>query len=174
MKLYFVETHRFSKSYIQIFYINFFILICIFKGVDIQKLAENYQKECSYEPELHPGATFKLLKIKATLKLFTTGSITLTAPSVLVAKDAINQIYPILLEFKRTFPSEQYQLNNTANQVVIKKESEVITSIQQQKIFESNSYNSSSMKIESDYKPPVQSSFSNFSFYNNVSIYIYI
>ena len=74
-------------------------------GIDIQRLAENYQKECSYEPELHPGATFKLVKIKATLKLFTTGSITLTAPSVLVAQDAINQIYPILVEFKRTFTS---------------------------------------------------------------------
>jgi len=75
-------------------------------GIDIQRLAENYQKECSYEPELHPGATFKLVKIKATLKLFTTGSITLTAPSVLVAQDAINQIYPILVEFKRTFTSD--------------------------------------------------------------------
>lgn len=76
-------------------------------GVDIQKLAEHYQKECSYEPELHPGATFKIAKLKATLKLFTTGSITLTAPSVIICQDAINEIYPILVEYKRNFPNEQ-------------------------------------------------------------------
>jgi hypothetical protein len=146
------------------------------KGVDIQKLSENYQKECSYEPELHPGATFKLLKIKATLKLFTTGSITLTAPSVLVAKEAINQIYPILLEFKRTFPAEQMQQhlnNNISNQMISKIESNFTTQIlQQQKGFQGNSYNKNTCTIKAelhDYKPPVQSTFSNFSFYSNVS-----
>lgn len=137
-------------------------------GVDIQKLAENYQKECSYEPELHPGATFKLLKIKATLKLFTTGSITLTAPSVLIAKEAINQIYPILLEFKRTFPSDQHNMNNISNQVIAQKESDISTPIQQQNFFQSNSLNNSTIKIEPDYKPPTQSTFSNFCFYSNL------
>ena len=36
----------------------------------------------SYEPELHPGVTYKLQHPKATLKIFSTGSITVTAPSV--------------------------------------------------------------------------------------------
>lgn len=31
-----------------------------------------------YEPELHPGVTFKIKKPKATLKIFSTGSITVT------------------------------------------------------------------------------------------------
>jgi len=44
-----------------------------------------------------------MAKLKVTLKLFTTGSITLTAPSVQIARDAINQIYPLLLEYKRNF-----------------------------------------------------------------------
>lgn len=32
----------------------------------------------SYEPELHPGVTYKLKIPKATLKIFSTGSITVT------------------------------------------------------------------------------------------------
>lgn len=32
----------------------------------------------SYEPELHPGATYRIKELKATLKIFTTGSITIT------------------------------------------------------------------------------------------------
>lgn len=31
-----------------------------------------------YEPELHPGVTYKLKNPKATLKIFSTGSITVT------------------------------------------------------------------------------------------------
>ena len=32
----------------------------------------------SYEPELHPGVTYKITEPKATLKIFSTGSITIT------------------------------------------------------------------------------------------------
>lgn len=79
-------------------------------SLDIARLAEKYQKECSYEPELHPGATFKIKELKSTLKLFTTGSITLTSPSVDLAQQSIVRIYPILVEFKR------YIINDSNNQ----------------------------------------------------------
>ena len=36
----------------------------------------------SYEPELHPGATYRIKEPKATLKIFTTGSITVTGKSI--------------------------------------------------------------------------------------------
>lgn len=135
-------------------------------GVDIQKLAESYQKECSYEPELHPGATFKLFKIKATLKLFTTGSITLTAPSVLIAQEAINQIYPILMEFKRCFPAE----TPVGAPTIIKTElgiSQQQQSIQQQKLYQQNFNSMSTIKHEPTIKSPVQTNISNLNFYNN-------
>lgn len=32
----------------------------------------------SYEPELHPGVTYRLTNPKATLKIFSTGSVTVT------------------------------------------------------------------------------------------------
>lgn len=31
-----------------------------------------------YEPELHPGVTYKIKRYRATLKIFSTGSITVT------------------------------------------------------------------------------------------------
>lgn len=73
--------------------------------IDIIRIANKFQKECSYEPELHPGATFKLKDLRTTLKLFTTGSITLTSPSVQIAQQAINHIYPILYEYRRMLTS---------------------------------------------------------------------
>lgn len=58
-------------------------------------------KEASYEPELHPGVTYKIKHPKATLKIFSTGSITVTAPSVANVQSAIEHIYPKVFEFQK-------------------------------------------------------------------------
>lgn len=58
-------------------------------------------KEASYEPELHPGVTYKLKYPKATLKIFSTGSVTVTAPSVQNVQAAIEHIYPLVHEFRK-------------------------------------------------------------------------
>lgn len=58
-------------------------------------------KEASYEPELHPGVTYKIRNPKATLKIFSTGSITVTAPSVANVQAAIEHIYPKVFEFQK-------------------------------------------------------------------------
>lgn len=47
-------------------------------GIMIVNFSEKYKKDASYEPELHPGVTYKLYNPKATLKIFSTGSITVT------------------------------------------------------------------------------------------------
>lgn len=133
-------------------------------GVDIQKLAENYPKECSYEPELHPGATFKLPKIKATLKLFTTGSITLTSPSVSIAQEAINQIYPILFQFKRNLSTDEPISTQTVKTEYGINQQQTI---QQQKNYQQNFNNVTTIKNEPGLKPPTQTTISNFNFYNN-------
>jgi len=58
-------------------------------------------REASYEPELHPGVTYRIRDPKATLKIFSTGSITITAPSVANIESAVQRIYPLVLPFKK-------------------------------------------------------------------------
>lgn len=50
-------------------------------AIKIIPFSEKYKKEASYEPELHPGVTYNLQNPTATLKIFTTGSMTVTGES---------------------------------------------------------------------------------------------
>uniref|UniRef100_A0A182SI75 TATA box-binding protein-like 1 n=1 Tax=Anopheles maculatus TaxID=74869 RepID=A0A182SI75_9DIPT len=70
-------------------------------GIMIVNFSERYKKDASYEPELHPGVTYKLQTPKATLKIFSTGSITVTAASVAFVQAAIEQIFPLVYEFRK-------------------------------------------------------------------------
>lgn len=70
-------------------------------GIMIVNFSEKYKKDASYEPELHPGVTYKLLNPKATLKIFSTGSITVTAASVAYVQAAIEHIFPLVYEFRK-------------------------------------------------------------------------
>ncbi|XP_058817685.1 TATA box-binding protein-like 1 [Topomyia yanbarensis] len=70
-------------------------------GIMIVNFSERYKKDASYEPELHPGVTYKLLNPKATLKIFSTGSITVTAASVAFVQAAIEHIFPLVYEFRK-------------------------------------------------------------------------
>jgi len=69
-------------------------------AIKITPFSQAY-KEASYEPELHPGVTYKIKYPKATLKIFSTGSITVTAPSVANVQSAIEHIYPKVLDFQK-------------------------------------------------------------------------
>jgi len=113
-------------------------------GIDIIRIANKFQKECSYEPELHPGATFKLSDLKTTLKLFTTGSVTLTAPSVSVAQQAVNRMYPILYEYRRNAPPNT-SINNIKNEQIlnIKNEQSHYSQLQPQQQQQQQQYNTS-------------------------------
>ena len=73
-------------------------------------------KEASYEPELHPGVTYKIKNPKATLKIFSTGSITVTAPSVANVQAAIEHIYPKVFEYqkKKELADIEESLKNSA------------------------------------------------------------
>ncbi|KAE8752424.1 hypothetical protein FOCC_FOCC000896 [Frankliniella occidentalis] len=69
-------------------------------AIKITAFSEQH-KEADYEPELHPGVTYKLKKPKATLKIFSTGSVTVTAPSVASVQAAIEYIFPLVYEFRK-------------------------------------------------------------------------
>ena len=125
---------------------------------------KNHQKDCSYEPELHPGATFKMAKLKVTLKLFTTGSITLTAPSVIVAREAVKQVYPLLLEYKRNYEQVPNSSQSTkAEPVAAIKTEPTVT------LHKSDSINNLGQTNElKQHQPSIQmTNFTNFNYFNN-------
>lgn len=69
-------------------------------GIRIVSFSEKY-KEADYEPELHPGVTYKFLNPKATLKIFSTGGVTITARSVSDVQSAVERIFPLVYEFRK-------------------------------------------------------------------------
>ncbi|GLH13805.1 TATA box-binding protein-like protein 1 [Gryllus bimaculatus] len=70
-------------------------------AIKITAFSERFKEHAEYEPELHPGVTYKLYNPKATLKIFSTGSITVTAPSVADVQAAIEHIFPLVYEFRK-------------------------------------------------------------------------
>ena len=64
----------------------------------------------SYEPELHPGVTYRIRDPKATLKIFSTGSITITAPSVANIQSAVERIYPLVHKFRKPKTAEDIKV----------------------------------------------------------------
>ncbi|KAL4235969.1 TATA box-binding protein-like protein 1 [Mactra antiquata] len=86
-------------------------------AIDITKFSRQH-KEASYEPELHPGVTYKIKSPKATLKIFSTGSITVTAPRVTNVQSAIEYIYPLVANFNagpRPVKKTKSNTNNFVN-----------------------------------------------------------
>lgn len=83
-------------------------------GIRITQFSQKHREAASYEPELHPGVTYKINYPKATLKIFSTGSITVTAPSVGNVQCAIEHIYPLVQEFsKQRSPEDLVEARKT-------------------------------------------------------------
>jgi len=70
-------------------------------AINIINFSQAHAGRASYEPELHPGVTYKIKDPKATLKIFSTGSITVTAPSVNNVQRAVEHIYPLVEQFHK-------------------------------------------------------------------------
>jgi len=70
-------------------------------SIRISDFAQKYPKIACYEPELHPGVTYRINHLKATLKVFSTGSITVTAPCVAHVQQAIEHVFPLVYEFRK-------------------------------------------------------------------------
>ncbi|KYN03795.1 TATA box-binding protein-like protein 1 [Cyphomyrmex costatus] len=74
---------------------------CMPFAIKITSFSVHHKENADYEPELHPGVTYKLKEPKATLKIFSTGSVTVTAPNVASVQAAIEHIYPLVYEFRK-------------------------------------------------------------------------
>ncbi|KRZ09181.1 TATA box-binding protein-like protein 1 [Trichinella zimbabwensis] len=70
-------------------------------GIRIPNLATEYPRESSYEPELSIGLVWRCASPKATLRIHSTGSITITgAESQADILTVMESLYPILVRFK--------------------------------------------------------------------------
>ncbi|CAG0879634.1 unnamed protein product [Cyprideis torosa] len=69
-------------------------------AIRLTAFAERFRDCCSYEPEIHPGATYRLDHYQATVKIFSTGSLTITAPSVSFVQQAVEYVYPLVHEYQ--------------------------------------------------------------------------
>ncbi|CAG2103246.1 unnamed protein product [Medioppia subpectinata] len=83
-------------------------------GIKINEFSSEHRKYCSYEPELHPGATYRMKDIRAVLKVFQTGSITITARSIGHIQEAVERIYPLVHEYRKPKPSQSSQTSQLA------------------------------------------------------------
>uniref|UniRef100_UPI00358F8867 TATA box-binding protein-like 1 n=1 Tax=Myxine glutinosa TaxID=7769 RepID=UPI00358F8867 len=55
----------------------------------------------SYEPELHPAVNFKIKPLTASMQIFSTGSITITASNVARAAQAVEHVYPLVFASRK-------------------------------------------------------------------------
>ncbi|KHN81850.1 TATA box-binding protein-like protein 1 [Toxocara canis] len=70
-------------------------------GIKVEELALKYPNNSEYEPELSVGLVWRSTEPKATLRIHTTGSVTVTgAVSEQDVMKVIELIYPILREFR--------------------------------------------------------------------------
>ncbi|XP_063864850.1 TATA box-binding protein-like 1 isoform X9 [Scylla paramamosain] len=91
-------------------------------AIKITPFSQKHRDAASYEPELHPGVTYRIEHPKATLKIFSTGSITVTAPSIANVQNAIEHIYPLVREFGKARSEEEmaeYRRNQARKQFPI-------------------------------------------------------
>ncbi|KAL7865012.1 hypothetical protein AOLI_G00164320 [Acnodon oligacanthus] len=66
------------------------------------EFTKNNRPIASYEPEIHPAASYRIKNLRATVQVFSTGNITVTGPNVQNVALAVEHIYPLLLECQKT------------------------------------------------------------------------
>ena len=85
--------------------------------IDAFASTEKMRKMASYEPELHPGVTVRFQEPKATLKVFSTGSLTVTASSTDSIQTAVHKIYPLIEPFRRQRNQSDLMAMRTARKI---------------------------------------------------------
>lgn len=76
-------------------------------AIKIESFSNHYRDRVQYEPEIQPGVVYRISDIKATVRMFSTGSITVTAPSIGAVQKSIEHVYPLALNFRRIRSSEE-------------------------------------------------------------------
>jgi transcription initiation factor TFIID TATA-box-binding protein len=70
--------------------------------IRLEALQMFHRQFCEYEPELFPGAIYRLIRPKVVLLIFVSGRVVITgAKRKEDTKKAFDTIYPVLTEFKK-------------------------------------------------------------------------
>uniref|UniRef100_A0A8C2MZW2 TATA box-binding protein-like 1 n=1 Tax=Cricetulus griseus TaxID=10029 RepID=A0A8C2MZW2_CRIGR len=69
--------------------------------IRLPEFTKNNRPHASYEPELHPAVCYRIKSLRATLQIFSTGSITVTGPNVKAVATAVEQVYPFVFESRK-------------------------------------------------------------------------
>ncbi|XP_067398359.1 TATA box-binding protein-like 1 [Emydura macquarii macquarii] len=69
--------------------------------IRLPEFTKSNRPHASYEPELHPAVCYRIKPLRATLQIFSTGSITVTGPNVKAVASAVEQIYPFVFESRK-------------------------------------------------------------------------
>ncbi|XP_012539785.1 TATA-box-binding protein [Monomorium pharaonis] len=70
--------------------------------IKLENLNANHPQFSSYEPELYPGLTYRMLAPKVVLLIFVNGKVVLTgAKNRTELQNALNNIYPILKSYRK-------------------------------------------------------------------------
>uniref|UniRef100_A0A3Q4HVD1 TATA box-binding protein-like 1 n=1 Tax=Neolamprologus brichardi TaxID=32507 RepID=A0A3Q4HVD1_NEOBR len=73
-------------------------------AVNLINFTKNNRPIASYEPELHPAATYRIKNLKATIQVFSTGSLTVTGISLLTRLNThrhIKYLTPFYVQLRR-------------------------------------------------------------------------
>ncbi len=63
------------------------------------RLAKQNFVECTFEPELSPGAVYKIDALNVSARIFTSGKVSLYGTSVNSILKALKQLHPIVVSF---------------------------------------------------------------------------
>lgn len=107
-----------SKSKKPIRFLNFemanvLATACLPMAVRMNPFSKKYAcngEPGTYEPEVFPGVTYKLPHFEASINIFSTGRLTVTAPNTEYVMKALNEMVPKILEFCR--PRTEQELTN--------------------------------------------------------------
>lgn len=69
-------------------------------AIDLHSLAEADPRYVKYEPELNPDAVYRPADLPGTMKIFSTGTITILAPRVAHCEALIRHFFPIALQHR--------------------------------------------------------------------------
>lgn len=122
-------------------------------AIKIIQFSQDNKANASYEPELHPGVTYKIKEPKATMKIFSTGSITVTAPSVGNVQAAIEHIFPIVYQYRKDKPIDSGKANKKSSNSRVRNNAAPPTGLKRSyhQMDDADNDNSNDLTVDEDY-----------------------